>query len=60
MLKEPKMDIQVVKDKVLSDAVRVEAIDYENEGVAYITLFIEPNAWIRAHEYVALLRKGAL
>lgn len=39
---------EVVEDRILQDAWRVEAIDYENEGVAYITVFIGPDAEKRA------------
>lgn len=50
-----EMKYEVVKDKALQDAWRVEAIDYGNEGVAYITIFLEPNAEHRAKEYAALM-----
>lgn len=50
------MNHEILRDGVLKDVVRVEAIDYENEGVAYITLFIGPNAWSRAEAYVAFVK----
>jgi hypothetical protein len=33
---------------------RVEAIDYENEGVVYVTIFSGPEARERAREYAAI------
>jgi hypothetical protein len=50
-----EMTYEVVKDKVLQDAWRVEAIDYDNEGVVYVTIFLEPQAEQRAKEYAALM-----
>jgi hypothetical protein len=33
---------------------RVEAIDIDNEGAVYITIFSGPGSRKRAHEYVAM------
>jgi hypothetical protein len=48
-----KMSYEIVKDKVLQDAWRVEAIG--PEGEVYVTVFFEPLAEQRAKEYVALM-----
>lgn len=45
------MEYTAVQDRTLEGAWRVEAIDYENEGVAHIAIFIGPNAEQRAREY---------
>jgi hypothetical protein len=44
------MSYEIVKDKVLQDAWRVEAIG--PEGEVYVTVFFEPLAEERAKEYV--------
>lgn len=49
------MIYEVLKDQVLKDMWRVEAIDYENEGTAYIALFLEPQAERRARQYAGLM-----
>lgn len=36
-----------------TDDWRVEAIDYENEGIVYVTCFSGPDAEERAEEYAA-------
>jgi hypothetical protein len=33
---------------------RVEAIDFDNEGAVYVTIFSGPGSRKRAHEYVAM------
>jgi hypothetical protein len=48
------MKYEAVKDRVIPDAWRVEAIDFESEGEIYITVFFEPKAEERAREYAAL------
>jgi hypothetical protein len=45
------MTYEVVPDKEVSGSWRVEAIDYQNEGVGYIAIFAGPSAQQRAEEY---------
>ena len=33
---------------------RVEAIDFDNQGAVYVTIFSGPGSRKRAHEYVAM------
>lgn len=47
------MSYEIVKDKVLQDAWRVEAVG--PEGEVYVTVFFEPLAEQRAKEYAALM-----
>jgi hypothetical protein len=49
------MKYEVIKDQKLVDAWRVEAIDYDNEGEVYITVFFEPKAEQRAREYATAM-----
>jgi hypothetical protein len=46
---------EAIKDQKTADAWRVEAIDYDNEGQVYITVFFEPLAEQRALEYAAVM-----
>ncbi len=39
------------RDAVDDDEWRVEGIDYENEGLCYVTIFSGPQAKERAKEY---------
>lgn len=41
----------VSRDAVDDDEWRVEGIDYENEGLCYVTIFSGPEAMERAEEY---------
>jgi hypothetical protein len=45
------MKYEIVPDKQYPTDWRVEAIDYENEGVGYIAIFAGPDAELRAREY---------
>lgn len=47
----PALTYEFVEDRLQPGDFRVEAIDYENEGVAYIAIFTGPDAEIRAKEY---------
>lgn len=47
------LDFQIVEDRNDSSSWRVEAIDYDNEGVIYQALFMGPGAHERAGEYAA-------
>ena len=42
---------EVVASKDVLDEYRVEGIDYDNEGVVYVTIFSGPRAEERAREY---------
>jgi hypothetical protein len=45
------MTYEIAQDKEVSGSWRVEAIDYDNEGVGYIAIFAGPSAHERAEEY---------
>lgn len=45
------MKYEVIEDREVRGSWRVEAIDYENEGVGYIAIFAGPSAQERADEY---------
>ena len=45
------MRYEVKRDDVVPDQCRVEAIDYDNEGVCYVAIFSGPKATERAIEY---------
>lgn len=45
---------EVVRSNPTPDEYRVEAIDYEDEGKAYVAIFSGPSARERAEEYAAL------
>ena len=42
---------EVVASEEMPDEFRVEGIDYEREGMVYVTLFSGPDAEMRAREY---------
>jgi hypothetical protein len=45
------MTYETIKDQQTEGSWRVEAIDYENEGVAYVAIFAGPDSERRAKEY---------
>ena len=45
------MCYEVKKDEVVPGEYRVEAIDYDNDGICYVTIFYGPNSKDRAVEY---------
>jgi hypothetical protein len=47
------MPYEIVSCKYVKDAVRVEVIG--PEGEVFVTLFFEPRAWMRAHQYAEWL-----
>lgn len=47
------MGYEITRDKVLEDAVRVEVIGADGE--VCVTVFFEPRAWLRAHQYAEWL-----
>jgi hypothetical protein len=47
------MQYEVVQSRGTVDDWQVEAIDYDNEGVIYVTCFSGPEAKARADEYAA-------
>lgn len=47
----PTLAYEVVQDQLDPTSWRVEAIDYEDEGVGYIALFMGPKSEERAREY---------
>ena len=51
------MDYEVVEDRLSPGDWRVEAIDYQNEGICYVTIFAGPEAEARAREYAAWKRQ---
>jgi len=48
------MDWTVVEDGQKNGDWRVEAIDFENEGVVYVATFSGPDAKQRAEEYASI------
>lgn len=42
---------EAFQDKADAETWRVEGIDYDNDGVVYVTLFLGPDAEKRAREY---------
>ena len=42
---------EVIAAEGTPDEFRVEGIDYEHEGVVYVTIFSGPDAELRAREY---------
>jgi hypothetical protein len=44
---------ETIQDKANSEAWRVEAIGYENDGEVYSALFMGPKARERAEQYAA-------
>src|SRR5207244_11677337 len=51
---EKPMEWTCFEDKQKSGDWRVEAIDYENEGAVYVTIFSGPDTRERAEEYAAI------
>jgi hypothetical protein len=54
----PKMatatiQFEAIQDRMDHEAWRVEGIDYTNDGIGYIALFMGPNAQERAKEYAS-------
>jgi hypothetical protein len=47
------------QDRLEPDAWRVEAIDYDRDGVVFIAVFSGPGAQDRAEEYAAFKNDGA-
>ena len=47
------MQCEIVQSRGAVDEWRVEAIDFEDEGQAYVTIFSGPDAQHRAEEYAA-------
>lgn len=47
------MQYELVQCAGSVDDWRVEAIDYDNEGIVYVTCFSGPDAQARAEEYAA-------
>jgi hypothetical protein len=45
------MNYEAAADRKSPNDWRVEAIDFENEGNVYVTIFSGPNAQERAEEY---------
>jgi len=45
------MEWSVVEDKRNPGEWRVEALDFDNEGAVYVTIFAGPEAQDRANEY---------
>lgn len=45
------MNYEAFADKLDANSWRVEAIDFENEGVVYVSVFFGPRAKERAEEY---------
>jgi hypothetical protein len=52
--KESSMEWTCLEDKRNSGDWRVEAIDFDDEGKVYVTIFSGPEAQERAEEYAAL------
>lgn len=48
---DKEMQVEVVERKDSPGIWSVEAIDYENDGVIYLTLFSGPDSEARAREY---------
>lgn len=48
------MDWSCFEDRKNPGDWRVEAIDFDNEGVVYVTIFLGPEARERAEEYAAI------
>jgi hypothetical protein len=48
---EVLMTYEIAQDKEVPSSWRVEAIDYDNEGIGYIAIFAGPSAYERAKEY---------
>jgi len=51
---EKPMEWTCFEDKQNPGDWRVEAIDYENEGAVYVTIFSGPDTRERAEEYAAI------
>jgi hypothetical protein len=45
------LEYEVVADPITADEFRVEAIDYEEDGEVYVTIFSGPESKSRAEEY---------
>ena len=52
-----KLTYEVIASHNVPDEYRVEAIDYENEGIVYVAIFSGPEAENRAKEYAAFKNK---
>lgn len=48
------LDVAVIERTDMPGVWAVEALDYDNEGVAYIALFAGPHSEERAREYADL------
>jgi hypothetical protein len=47
------LEFEVREDSQARGTWRVEAIDYDNEGVVYVAIFTGPRSHDRAEEYAA-------
>ena len=47
------IQFEAIQDRMDHEAWRVEGIDYTNDGIGYIALFMGPNAQERAKEYAS-------
>ena len=54
---EVRMEWKCFEDKRNAGDWRVEAIDFDDEGQVYVTIFSGPQAQMRAEEYAALMNK---
>ena len=45
------MQFEVIQDRETQGAWRVEAINFDGDGEAYVTIFSGPDAESRAYEY---------
>ena len=52
------MQYEVARSAGMQDEWRVEATDYERDGVVYLTLFLGPDAEARAREYAEFKNSG--
>jgi hypothetical protein len=46
------MVYELVEDKLIAGAWRVEGINFDGDAEVYVTIFVGPNAQNRAQEYL--------
>jgi hypothetical protein len=53
------IEYEVIEDKNYPGHWHVDAIDFANEGICFVSVFSGPNAQARAEEYAKFKNAGA-